>query len=265
MARRVVGLLAITVMIGVLSGCTSRAMREYPVSDMRRTIYPEAASVPESELDDWLTRRVTLRAPVRAAVVWIGDGSEGAGALLPDGERTRLVETLAAALGGTPFGAVTVVPTALRARSREALEQQSELDLLRGAAARFQSDVLIALDTQANQYTDPNLLVPSYVAIVPILFVPGHDVAVYASAEACAIDVRTGVFLACAQGHGEATRGFVTVLGRERRLRELAVEAYGDALAALPDTLRSRLGSWLALAGNGSPRAVGMVYETVAP
>jgi rhombotail lipoprotein len=114
----------------------------------------------------------------------------------------------------------------------------AELPLLRSAAARFQHDVLIVVSTHQNQYNDLNPLAASYVAIVPLWFVPGNSLAVYASAEACAVDVASGVFLACAQGQAKAERALVTAIGRERRMRELSATALGEALDALPEALR---------------------------
>jgi hypothetical protein len=74
--------------------------------------------------------------------------------------------------------------------------------------------------------------------LLPRWFVPGNSLAVYASAEACAVDVASGLYLACAQGEGKAERALVTAIGRERRMRELSATALGAALDAIPDALR---------------------------
>jgi rhombotail lipoprotein len=149
---------------------------------------------------------------------------------------------LAAALERSPFATVSIVPTTPAVGG----SGDGDLPALRAAAARFQDDVLVLLSVQRNEYVDWNPLAVSYLALVPMYFVPGYDAAVYTSAEACALDVRTGLFLACAQGEGRARRRLVTRIGRERRLRQLASEALERALADVPADLRAGVRARLA-------------------
>ena len=123
---------------------------------------------------------------------------------------------------------------------------EGDLPALRSAAARFQHDVLVVVSTHRNRYDDWNPLAVTYLGILPVWFVPGDSLAVYASAEACALDVRSGLFLACAQGQGKAERALVTTIGREQRMRELSTAALGEAFEAIPETLRQGVRARLA-------------------
>jgi rhombotail lipoprotein len=213
------------------SGCTSP--RRFPAATLERTLVPDMGRLSEADIDRLFRVRVRLPRDARVAVAWLNE--RGSTETVPEAERTRLARRLAEALARAPFAQVSVIPTT----TAPATASGGDLDLpaLRSAAARFQADVLVLLSIQRNDYDDWNPLAVSYLAVLPLYVVPGNDLAVFASAEACALDVRSGLFLACAQGQGQARRRFVTHIGRERGLRALAREALETALGDVPADL----------------------------
>jgi len=235
MMRRldIAGALLATVLF---TGCSTHI---YPGVGLQRSLFPAMRGLSEAELQQLMNKPVALSEPISASVLWL-DASYGfSGAALPEAERNRLLEQFTKQVAQSPFGRVSILPTTL---SRSG---SGDLDLaeLRSAAARFQSDVLLLLTTRANAYSDPNFLSASYIALVPMFFVPGNDLAEYVSAEACALDVRSGIFLGCAQGHGEASRSFVTFVGRDSDFRQLATAATATALLQLPADMRATVGN----------------------
>ena len=204
-----------------------------------RAVFPQLTPMSETELEDYLSRVPNLEPPLRASLVWIEESSDGTEAAMPEAERTRLLHQLASSLSAAPFSSVSVIPTTRR--TQQGAVRTDDIEFLRSAAARFQSDVLIVLNTQSNDYDHHNLLALTYVALAPVFFAPAHDLAVYASVEACVLDVRTSIFLACSPGYGDARRRFVTRGGIEHRSRQLVVAAFEEAMSTLPARLRSNL------------------------
>jgi rhombotail lipoprotein len=219
----------------LLAGCMS-AKRYHAFDSGHRELVPDMTALSDAEITKLRATPVAAREPAAAGIAWIVDaGGDGDGAL-PESERLALVRKLADALERTPFSTVDVLPTT--SANGESREDSGELPALLSAATRFRHDVLIVVSTHRNQYDDWNPLAATYLVLLPRWFVPGDSLAVYASAEACAVDVVSGLFLACAQGQGKAERALVTAIGRERRMRELSATALGAALDALPDALR---------------------------
>ncbi len=235
---RALGLVGLAVLA---AGCTIR--RYSGIDDGYRRLVPEMDALSDADMARLRATPVAARAPASAGVAWIVDAGTG-DQPLPESERLALVRRLAESLEHTPFSTVDVLPTTSADDGSE--RDDSRLPILRSAAARFQHDVLIVVSTHQNRYNDLNPLAAAYLAILPLWFVPGNSLAVYASAEACAVDVASGLFLACAQGQGKAERGLVTVAGRDRRMRELSATALRDALEALPEALRRGVGERLA-------------------
>lgn len=233
-----------------IAGCT--LPRRHPSTDLARSLLPALPAASEAEVDQLLAQRVAFAAPVRAAVVWL-DGSV-AESSLPDAERVALLQSFTSALKRGPFSAVTTLPT-LPVRAGEpgsAAADTVDLRRLLGAAARFQADVLVLLETESEEYVDWNPLALSYLALLPRLFVPGDQLSVYTSAEACVLDVRTGVFLGCAQGRGRSKRWFAFPMLREGNLRALSVSSTAEAVRDLPDPLRLHVGARMDLGAAAS-------------
>ena len=228
-------------MVAVLGGCMHP--RYYPSTGGQRDLVPDMGSLSEAEMEKLRVAPVGAREPAAAGIAWILDRSGRHDDDLPASERVALVRRLATALERAPFSTVEVLPTT---PGDGGTAGDTDLAVLRSAAARFQQDVLIVVSTHRNRYDDWNPLAVTYLAILPMWLVPGNSLAVYASAEVCALDVRSGVFLACAQGQGRAERALVTSIGRERRMRELSTTALGEAFDALPETLRRSVQTRLA-------------------
>ena len=228
--RALIGVAAVV----LLGGCMSP--RYYPPASGERVLVPDMGTLSETEMENLRKMPVAAREPAAAGIAWIVDVSAGGAAGdLPESERVALVASLATALGRAPFSSVEVLPTT--AAGSGSPGDGRDLRALRSAAARFQRDVLVVVSTHRNQYDDWNPLAVTYLALLPRWFVPGNSLAVYASAEVCAVDVGSGLFLACAQGQGKAERALVTAIGREQRLRELSAAALRDAFGAVPDVL----------------------------
>jgi hypothetical protein len=233
---------ALTIAVSVaLAGCMSA--RSFPTAVLSRTVFFGAEGGSDASVRADLQQRVILPPTPRAAILWVDEigGSGNRAVPLPESERTRLLAAVTRSLEQGPFSAVVNVPT-----TRVPGAGELDLNALRATAARFQADVMILLLTRHNGYDDWNVLAATYPVLLPMLFVPGHDVAAYVSAEMCALDVRTGIFLACAEGHGDDSRRFVTMPRRDRRLRELTVEATEAALVdighRLNDAVAARIG-----------------------
>jgi rhombotail lipoprotein len=241
----------------IFAGCATHG---YPGVGLQRGIFPDVGHASEAELQQLMSQPVTLSEPVSASILWLDESYGAPVAEVPEAERTRQLEQFTKHLAQPPFGRVSILPTTLERRGPGVLD----LPQLRSAAARFQSDVLILLTTRANAYSDPNILAISYIALVPMLFVPGNDLAEYVSAEACSLDVRMGVFLGCAQGHGDASRSLVTLLGRDSVLRDLAARATASALLNIPSDLRATVGTRIGEQEHQSAtlRPYGERYET---
>jgi hypothetical protein len=194
-------------------------------------------------------------------VVWIDDRYEGWTVPIAESDRTRLLETFSRGLDRPPFGSVTMIPNAA---VQSASKEQINLTDLRAAGARFQADLLVVLQSRTNEYADWNVAAITFLGVLPALFMPGYDLSAYSSAEACALHVRTGVFLGCAPGHGSARRAFVIGPRREAVFRQLAASALADALADIPEKLASVVG--LRLQGSGAaPGAAGSSRTAAAP
>jgi hypothetical protein len=207
------------------AGCAA-ARRPYPFSGLAHSVFSGLETTTEAELGDLYDRRVVLPNTPQASLVWLDDPS---GVPLPEADRARLLEDVRRGVERPPMGRASVLPTTRVPGDIAA----NALDGLRSAAARFQSDVLVLLLTRTDTYNDWNLLSVTYVTVFPLFFIPGDDVSANVAAEACAVDVRTGVFLGCVQGAGDATRRFVTPLGKSARQRQLVSAATEDALRGL--------------------------------
>jgi len=228
--RGVAGLIAA---LSVALPCCSP--KHYPLPELGSVLAPRTGEAEESEIGATLERRIGLPSSVRTGVLWIDDHYEGWIVPVAESDRARLLEIFAQALPPAPFGTATMIPSA----AVQSAGDKPSLTDLRAAAARFQSDLLVVLQTRTNEYVDWNIASVTFLAVIPALFVPGYDLSAFSSAEACAVHVRTGVFLGCVPGHGSARRSFVIGPRREAIFRELAATALSEALAQIPDKLAS--------------------------
>lgn len=221
--------LGLLLLCGLLSSGCSSARR--PAADrLIQSLFPGLSTAPAGGLDALYAQHISLPAAPRLALFWFDEAGT-----LPDAERTRLLQQVQRGISQPPLSVVTAPPTIRMASFTQS--SMLDLDALRTAAARFQTDVLVLILTRTDAFSDWNLLSLSYLALLPIYFAPGNDLTTYVTAEACAVDVRTGVFLGCAQGNGAAARRFVTPLGVDGRQRELVATATTEALRRLPQQL----------------------------
>lgn len=224
----------------VTIGCAS--FKSYPTNNVVYDIFPQAREMSDNERRQVLDRQVLLPSQIVVGIAWLNQRAGGFGAL-PDAERGRLLSAFAERIQVAPVWRSVVLPTMPTGGYHDGAAA-ADLGALQSAAARFMSDVLIILNTSTNEYVDWNPLALSYLAILPVYFFPGDDLSVYASAEACAVDVRSGVFLGCAQGQDHRERGFVTRLRRDAVVRDLSSGALETALAGIPEKLRAQIATY---------------------
>jgi hypothetical protein len=242
-----------TVLAGVLlllaasSGCMTRVSP--PSLTLERTLLPGLGDLPPERIADAYAAEVRLRPPVSAGLAWLEAG-------LDEYHRTGVLEAALAELDQAPFSDVTSMPTA---SVRGDGDRVDTVDALRSAAARFQRDVALLLQTGVADGSGLNPLAATYVALVPVLFVPGNGVSLAASAELCALDGRSGVMLGCARGRAQRERRYVLSATVDRERRELEEQCLRDAVTAAAAELRRQVAARLA---RPSARAVS---ESPAP
>ena len=184
-------------------GCVTTA----PTLGLARSLYPGTADLDDAQIDRALDTRVRLPRDPSGALVWLelpfGPGE------ISENERLELQTDLVRALDEDPFGRVDVVPTKRRPlwAWREA---EPDLRAMRSAAAHLQADLVLPIETgiavspgltSSGSPLGDLLLLP----FLPIAWAVGEPTAhAHASAEICAVDVRTSVILTCARGVGEA-------------------------------------------------------------
>jgi hypothetical protein len=214
----------------VLGGCAAKG--NYPADLQTRARLGGDAAADDAEIARLFAASPQLPAMPRAALLLIGSDYPSTGS---DDERGTVEEQLRRGLQRSPFLSVQSLPESLAV----SYTPQFGLSLahMRAAAARMQDEVLIVVTTDVDIDTGTNLLSATYFALVPMAFVPGNEVAAWASAEACAIDVRSGLFLGCANGRGNARDGFVVPFDSEAARRRVGGEAIDRAAAALPDQI----------------------------
>jgi hypothetical protein len=246
MSRRAAALL-LTLALG---GCAAQG--NYPTDLNTRTRLGFAPSAEQVEVERLLATDLQLPAAPRAALVVMHGPDE-----LALDDRAALVETLQRDLKRAPFSSVRTLSPLLAEPATA--DGTLSLDALRTAAARSQSDVLVVVSTGIDTARGTNLLSLAYLAVVPVAFVPGSEVGAWASAEACAIAVRSGLFLGCASGHGRAREGFVLMAGTADAERRVARTAVDGAVGSLPDRIAELVADDVASA---APALRGIRYAT---
>lgn len=227
-------LLPVALLAVVSAACSTRG---YPALNGPRQLFANGEIFDDHAIAQALATTTNLPPRPRLAVVLL-DG-DAAGEPLDGSVREQVLEELRARLDRPPIASVSIVPTITAgAFSTDGVPSLAEL---RTAAARQRADVLILATLAANDYRGVNPLAMTYFAILPMFVVPGSEVATYASAEACALDVRSGLILGCRSGRGEAGTGFVAMIGMESAAREASADAARQALEPLPTALRATI------------------------
>src|SRR5215475_13388149 len=158
------------------------------------TVFPGLERYDEQRMRSALETPLVLPPTLRAAVLWVDQTAGGSEPTLPESARTRVLDRLQHDLLAPPLVSISSLPTTLAANGPAAID----LDEVRSAAAHMQSDVAILIVTTSVNTADWNALALTYPALVTAMFVPGDDLRVDLSEQVCAIDVRTGLFIACA-------------------------------------------------------------------
>jgi len=226
----------------LLAGCG--ATGAYPLLHAQRTLSAGCEPLDDAGIERLLAAAPNVPPDPRAALLVI-DRYSGPGSLT-ESDRATLVELLRTRLDRPPFASVQFVPNTVVSGLGEDAAPPS-LAALRAAAARMQGDLLILVDAATDSDRGSNWLAATYLALLPIAFVPGNQAAAWASGEACAIDVRSGVFLGCVSGNGTARDDYVRAAQVDDALRRVVRDAVDDALATLPahiaDLIRPRTGT----------------------
>lgn len=238
--HRLLALLAIM----ALMGCASIPVS--PHLGLQRTLFPGLAGLTEQDIEETLEKRVQLEPPLSASIVWLTERTSariGWGKPLTDYQRTGILEAALDALRRAPIYTITTLPTV--STPTDADDAGRTLDGLRSAAARFQSDVTIMLETATAEDQGVNPFAIGYAGIITAPLFPGTDFAVAVTAEMCAMDVRTGVMLACTLGRANLKEKYLYLWGLEERkdtIREKMVEeAVLDAAKKLVSEIALRV------------------------
>ena len=231
--------LSVLLLAALAIGCMSRAVP--PALTLQRDLLPGLASLPPEKIAAAYETRVELAPPLSAGIAWLEESSDGANfARLTEYQRTGVLDMALAELRQPPFAAVASFPTSLDEK-RWGGPAGNSLDGLRSAAARFQYDLALLMQTGLADGSGWNLLAAGYLPLVTIPLFPGDDLSLAASAELCALDARSGVMLACARGRGVREQRFVFPLSVASRKGELAEACMREAVVAAARDLRSQL------------------------
>ncbi len=218
----------------LVSGCFLPFRGLYPETDLAAELWPDLAPLSPPEIAVRLDHKVSLAAPVAAAALWLDNGSKEpkryavGEEILPEYQRAPLFAEFCESLSQPPLGMVTALPAPHFERGNH--PDPTSLELAHRAAARVQADIAVVLRTRTHEKTIRNFLSPLYLLIVTQRFVPGDDFAVFATAEACAFHVRSGVLLACSHGYGRAENRFAVPWGPEEAFAQLRRTALKRAL-----------------------------------
>ena len=223
--------------VGVCAAAVLLAACGTPRGALQHSMFPGLERYDDSHVAAALDTTIVLPRYPRASVAWFDQVADWYGQPMPEDDRQRLVDDLQRQLTAGPFAAVSVIPTTLASADSQAVD----LSGLRSAAAHMQSDVVMLVLTTTQTDWTWNPLALTYPALLTQLFVPGDDVRVGVAAQACAIDVRTGLFLDCVQSHADEVDTFVIPARRGSAVRSLTASTTERALSDLPLRLRERL------------------------
>jgi hypothetical protein len=220
----------------MLAGCASQAQSP-ALSGFSgvRSVYPGMTNLDERGIATLVRQRVRLPERPSAAMIWTEEGPARS-----RHERDTLTPELTAGLEGAPLAWVQAVPSALVPASGES----AALDLrsLRSAGAHFQSDLVLLVQTEVSE--EPVMgenLIEGVLYLVEFGLSPVRRVVATASAEVCAVDVRTGVMVACGQGSGPNSGHLTFVLTQASAQQQLTREALLGAVRSAGEQLRLNL------------------------
>jgi hypothetical protein len=239
MIDRVAGLI---ILLAFVSGCMSSA--SYPKIGLQRSLYPGLGSLDAKGIEAAFEKRLTLRPPLAAGIVWLDDPDiRMFGTPQSDYVRTGILERTVTALQRPPFDRVSALPTTVDLQI--GADGAPSLDAVRSAAATFQYDVAFILQTGSSRATGLNWFALGYIPLITAPLFPGSDASVAAGAELCAVDVRSGIMLGCGVGRSRDEDRYLfpfTVDEHEERLREeVLTQAIAVAVSDVVGQLEQRL------------------------
>lgn len=213
---------------------------------LERSLFPGLGVLDEGGIDGALAKEVKLAAPISAGIAWLSENTEGDGRdedrhQFSSFERTGVTQSALGALRQAPFGNVGALPTVSAWTLDEAKARKDPIDAVRRACAQFQYDVAMILQTGVAEERGYNVLALGYLPVITAPLFPGSDRTVASSAELIAIDVRTGVPLACGRGRDADSSRFMFPWHADEKGRELVEESVGRAVAAAAEDLRAQI------------------------
>ena len=229
-----------------LSGCAARV--SYPETRLQRVVLPGLGELKDEEIRAQFEKTIEAKPPVSAGVAWL---SEAPGEVrswtetpVSEYQRTGILNAALEELRQPPFSSVSVLPTVSAELSRGA--PGDTVREIRSAAARFQQDVAILMQTGVSESSGMNVFAVGFIPLVTAPLFPGMDLATGASAELCAVDVKTGVMIACARGRGAAKRRFVFLTQWSAAAEEMKEKALSAAAESAARDLRAAVAARLA-------------------
>jgi hypothetical protein len=157
--------------------------------------------------------------------------------------RTGILARAVEKLKRTPFDQVASLPTTTDFQRHP--DGPPSIDAIRGAAAKFQYDVAFILQTGHAQESGINPFAIGYLGLITAPLFPGTDISVAASAELCAVDVRSGVMLGCGIGRAYEEARFLFPLwvsSRADNLQErMVAQAVEDAAVDIIGQIERRI------------------------
>lgn len=238
MNRSFASLLAL---LPLIAGACMSPMRP-PSLALERSLYPGLADAKPEEIAELLAQKVELEPPLTAGIAWLRESSAGSdswGAPLTDFQRTGVLEAAIADLQKPPLASVSALPTISDGSGGSAAG--STLNGLRSAAARFQYDVAILLQTGLAESSGFNVFAIGYIGLVTVPLFPGNDFSVAASAEACAVDVRSGIMLGCGLGRASREVRFNFPWGLSSRRAQAREDCTREAVVGAAVDLRDKI------------------------
>lgn len=235
---RIVRLVVLAFALASVAGCARRP--DPPGLGLERALVPELVGLDEQGIADAMRISLRLQPPLSGGFVWLNESfvrtaATGDARRLVDYYRAGVVEGALAALRRPPFEAVAALPLPPEPEANATTD--ALLAGVRSAAARFQYDVAFLLETATAEERGVNPFALGYLGIVTAPLFPGTDLAASASAELCAVDVRSGIMLGCARGRAEASSRTLFIWQVDRARRRLLERTLRESVAAAADDL----------------------------
>jgi len=219
------------VLLALMAGCMIPAAP--PQIGVARSLDPEMDLVGFASPYD---PELAIEPPLRAGLVWAEEGGGGDAARKA---QDRILAVALRRLRGSLFEEVAKLDNA-------GLGEPPSISSVRSVAARSELDTALLLSTSGLTRSGWNLLALGYIGVITAPLFPGSDVSAGATAELCAVDVRSGTVLGCGIGTAYTEDRYVFPLSVSDRRGELAesgvTRAVEGAAVRMIDRIERRLG-----------------------